>query len=143
MSEISVDFISLSLQADRLLTVKERVHSEIITIEDVVRKISAFDLGATLDELRITLTKLYNIEDEIELDYKKLNKILDIYTDCETDIYHLVDNLPLNMPQAFKFEYNTVFDSGLYLDNFMVVLNKDRFDNRLIINEDWLTELLY
>lgn len=139
MSIISVDFMSLYQQIERLKRLKYDIYEEIDRVEGIMHILDNMQIGDTVDELKNIIRKLEDSADEIETDIKKLQKILGIYEDCEKVCEKAVDELPIAL-----FRDNTSFGGVLSGSGDVPKSSiSGKFYSHSIINDDWLNELIF
>lgn len=139
MSIISVDFMSLYQQIERLERLKYDIYEEIDRVEGIMHILDNMQIGDTVDELKNIIRKLEDSADEIEIDIKKLQKILGIYEDCEKVCEKAVDELPITL-----FRDNTSFGGVLSGSGDVPKSSiSGKFYSHSIINDDWLNELIF
>ncbi len=139
MSIISVDFMSLYQQIERLKRLKYDIYEEIDRVEGIMHILDNMQIGDTVDELKNIIRKLEDSADEIEIDIKKLQKILGIYEDCEKVCEKAVDELPIAL-----FRDNTSFGGVLSGSGDVPKSSiSGKFYSHSIINDDWLNELIF
>ncbi len=139
MSIISVDFMSLYQQIERLKRLKYDIYEEIDRVEGIMHILDNMQIDDTVDELKNIIRKLEDSADEIEIDIKKLQKILGIYEDCEKVCEKAVDELPIAL-----FRDNTSFGGVLSGSGDVPKSSiSGKFYSHSIINDDWLNELIF
>lgn len=139
MSIISVDFMSLYQQIERLKRLKYDIYEEIDRVEGIIHILDNMQIGDTVDELKNIIRELEDSADEIEIDIKKLQKILGIYEDCEKVCEKAVDELPIAL-----FRDNTSFGGVLSGSGDVPKSSiSGKFYSHSIINDDWLNELIF
>lgn len=142
MSLISVDFISLSRQIEQLIIFREYIHDVAGQIGEVIHTIAYMNLYETEDELKILMRRLLDSADDIDDDINKLRKILDLYNECETEIEHTVDNLPLNMSTKSIADRAIIGKSDIW-EHLVVNLKANSFGSHSVVNDDWLNDIMY
>lgn len=146
MSLISVDFVSLFNEIDRMEKYREAVTEAVSRVGSVNNALAEMALGDIEDELSILLRRLQDSADDIDRQISKLRKILELYNECEMQIEKAVDNLPLNMPlQSDRPVLGTVSGSGnrVSFDPFAIKLGSNSFTGHSVINDEWLNDLIY
>ncbi len=139
MSIISVDFMSLYQQIERLKRLKYDIYEEIDRVEGIMHILDNMQIGDTVDELKNIIRELEDSADEIEIDIKKLQKILGIYEDCEKVCEKAVDELPIAL-----FRDTTSFGGVLSGSGDVPKSSiSGKFYSHSIINDDWLNELIF
>lgn len=139
MSIISVDFMSLYQQIERLKRLKYDIYEEIDRVEGIMHILDNMQIGDTVDELKNIIRELEDSADEIEIDIKKLQKILGIYEDCEKVCEKAVDELPIAL-----FRDNASFGGVLSGSGDVPKSSiSGKFYSHSIINDDWLNELIF
>lgn len=138
---ISVDFTELYRQIERLNKFLNSINETVERIDEVIRSLSQMELGETLDELYIIKRRLSDSVDDTQRDINKLKKIILLYIECETEIAGNIDNLPVNFPNYS--EMNFMFTAGHTAPRIGFMLKTNSFENRSIINEEWLNNLIY
>lgn len=139
MSIISVDFMSLYQQIERLKRLKYDIYEEIDRVEGIIHILDNMQIGDTVDELKNIIRELEDSADVIEIDIKKLQKILGIYEDCEKVCEKAVDELPIAL-----FRDNTSFGGVLSGSGDVPKSSiSGKFYSHSIINDDWLNELIF
>lgn len=139
MSIISVDFMSLYQQIERLKRLKYDIYEEIDRVEGIMHILDNMQIGDTVDELKNIIRELEDSADEIEIDIKKLQKILGIYEDCEKVCEKAVDELPIAL-----FRDNTSFGGVLSGSGDVPKSSiSGKFYSHSIINDDWLNEFIF
>ena len=139
MSIISVDFMSLYQQIERLKRLKYDIYEEIDRVEGIMHILDNMQIGDTVDELKNIIRELEDSADEIEIDIKKLQKILGIYEDCEKVCEKVVDELPIAL-----FRDTTSFGGVLSGSGDVPKSSiSGKFYSHSIINDDWLNELIF
>lgn len=139
MSIISVDFMSLYQQIERLKRLKYDIYEEIDRVGGVIHILDNMQIGDSVDELKNIIRKLEESADEIEKDIKKLQKILEIYEDCEKVCEKAVDELPIAL-----FRDSAAFKGALFCSGDVPKSSiSGKFYSHSIINDDWLNELIF
>lgn len=139
MSIISVDFMSLYQQIERLKRLKYDIYEEIDRVEGIMHILDNMQIDDTVDELKNIIRELEDSADEIEIDIKKLQKILGIYEDCEKVCEKAVDELPIAL-----FRDTTSFGGVLSGSGDVPKSSiSGKFYSHSIINDDWLNELIF
>lgn len=139
MSIISVDFMSLYQQTERLKRLKYDIYEEIDRVEGIMHILDNMQIGDTVDELKNIIRELEDSADEIEIDIKKLQKILGIYEDCEKVCEKAVDELPIAL-----FRDTTSFGGVLSGSGDVPKSSiSGKFYSHSVINDDWLNELIF
>ena len=139
MSIISVDFMSLYQQIECLKRLKYDIYEEIDRVEGIMHILDNMQIGDTVDELKNIIRELEDSADEIEIDIKKLQKILGIYEDCEKVCEKAVDELPIAL-----FRDTTSFGGVLSGSGDVPKSSiSGKFYSHSIINDDWLNELIF
>lgn len=139
MSIISVDFMSLYQQIERLKRLKYDIYEEIDRVEGIMHILDNMQIGDTVDELKNIIRELEDSADEIEIDIKKLQKILGIYEDCEKVCEKAVDELPIAL-----FRDTTSFGGVLSGSGDVPKSSiSGKFYSHSVINDDWLNELIF
>ena len=77
MSIISVDFMSLYQQIERLKRLKYDIYEEIDRVEGIMHILDNMQIGDTVDELKNIIRELEDSADEIEIDIKNFKKYLE------------------------------------------------------------------
>lgn len=137
MSLISVDFVSLEIQVERLeeyLHFLEEIYDK---IQYVFRIIENMGLAEVEDELRHVSHNFQDTIDDTAIDAAKLKKICELYDECENSITSSVIALPLDMPMR-----NSNLISGHKL-NYLFEQNIGTFSGHSVINEEWLDKIIF
>lgn len=118
---------------------KYDIYEEIDRVEGIMHILDNMQIGDTVDELKNIIRELEDSADEIEIDIKKLQKILGIYEDCEKVCEKAVDELPIAL-----FRDTTSFGGVLSGSGDVPKSSiSGKFYSHSIINDDWLNELIF
>lgn len=136
MNLISVDFISLEMQIQRLENYLSFLEETYDKIQIVLKSIDYMELGEIEDELRRVVYNFQDIIDDTVIHITKLKKICELYDECENSILSSVIDLPLDMPMRSNAPNN--HKTGGILNH-----NIDIFSGHSVINEEWLDKLIF
>lgn len=140
MSLISVDFNTLNAQVSRMLAIYEEFTDEISVIENAINSLYYSELDSVTDKLVIQVHELKKLTDHFEMNIGKLRNAMDLYDKCEDECLTIVKK---NIG-----EFEAAASDKISKDEAQPVFTiKDikfgSFENRLIINDDWLSQLIF
>lgn len=137
MSLISVDFVSLETQVERLYEYLHFLEEVYDKIQYVFRIIENMGFAEIEDELRHVSRNFQDTIDDTVIDAAKLKKICELYDECENSITSSVIALPLDMPRRNS---NLI---SVHKLNYLFEQNIGAFSGHSVINEEWLDKIIF
>ena len=139
MGIISVDFDSLGSQKHRLMEYADHIREMRCKIECVYDQIKIMSLDEIEDELRINISRLQRIEDDIESYAVKLSRIMALYEECEDDITMSIRGLSDSSNIFLSSSPFRILDrSEAFIKSLTMI-----YSGHTVTNDNWLDDLIY
>ena len=133
---ISVDFIQLEATVHKLIVLYSALEDELDALREAYKKICGMSLGEIEEELLYNIHRLEEELESIRFASRLLNRIIDVYRDCESTSVRIVDGLPFNTPGKL---HNTVNGNIFVLPEAVEIR---AFKANSVKNESWLEDIM-
>lgn len=146
MSLISVDFVSLDTQSERISECAEAVEGIHNDVMHAYRLLEDMKPGNIRDEIYAAGQHITELSDSILSLAKKLSRISELYYECEESIVletaSLLSDMLLHDGNNAKDPSGDV--NGVYIDSEKLgQLSPAPFFGHSVLNDDWLDELIF
>lgn len=150
MSFISVDFVSLDIQIQRLTEYTEFVKEMQGNVRRIYRPLSDMNMNEAENDMTETMRLMSETSEQLESAILKLRRITELYAECENRIAEDISDLPCNMPfektGSMELVFGEINSANIpeWLKPFHPAnIRPDSFLGHTVINEDWLDELIF